>query len=238
MKKIKIFLVLALLVSAFPGMAQTADELIDKHLAAIGGKEKLQAINSVITEGTMSVQGAVVNIVSKTLQNKGTRQDISVMGMSGYTLFTPTAGWSYMPWAGQSVAEAIPDEMVKMAADQLDAQGALVGYKAKGHKVELAGQEEVDGKPAYKLKLTYTSGKVETMYIDAATYYNVKTVTTQNVGGQNVEGTTYYSDFQKRPDGYVLPMKINMPTGMGMNADFAISKISVNEPIDESIFKP
>ncbi len=203
-----------------------------------GGKDKLKAINSVVMEGNMEVQGASVNIVAKTLQNKGARQDISVMGMNGFTIITPTAGWSYMPWAGQTSAEAMPDSLVKSAGDQLDAQGALVDYKTKGNKVELAGKEEVDGKPAYKLKLTRSSGKSETIFIDASSYYNVKTVAKQNVNGQEVEGTIYYSDFQKQSDGYVFPMKINMPMGMGMNADYVLTKVAVNQPVDETVFKP
>jgi len=238
MKKIKGLFVIALTTISFAAISQTVDEVVDKHLAAVGGKDKWKAINSVIMEGSMEVQGASVNITSKILQGKGSRQDINVMGMSGYTIITPTAGWTYMPWAGQSNAEAMADSLVKMAGDQLDAQGSLVDYKTKGNQVELLGKEDVDGKPAFKLKVTRPTGKVETIFIDANSYYNVKTVAKQNVNGQEVEGTVYYSDFQKQGDGYVFPMKINMPMGMGMNADFVLSKVSVNQPVDESVFKP
>ena len=238
MKKVKSLLLFTLVVASLNGFAQTADEVVDKHLAAIGGKDAWKKVTTVITEGNMDVQGASVNVVSKTIKDKGTRQDISVMGMSGFTILTPSAGWVYMPWAGQGAAEAIPDSLVKQGADQLDTQGSLVDYAAKGNKIELAGKEDVDGKPTFKIKVLHKSGKAETLFIDASTYYIVKSVTVQQVNGQSVEGTTWFSDYKKQAEGYVVPMKINMPISMGMNVDLNVTKVAINQPIEDSIFKP
>ena len=40
-------------------------------------------------------------------------------------------------------------------------------YKAKGNTVELMGKEDVEGTPAYKLKVTKKSGNIEYDYLDA-----------------------------------------------------------------------
>ena len=48
---------LSILVSAASLHAQTADEVVAKHLAAIGGKDKLSGINSVVMTSTMQVMG-------------------------------------------------------------------------------------------------------------------------------------------------------------------------------------
>src|SRR6478735_2800266 len=114
MKTIKLAFLSAALLGAIGTFAQTADEVVDKYLLAIGGKENWKKVNTVITEGTMQVQGADVTIVSTAVHGKGNRQDISVMGMTGYQIMTPTEGWSFMPFQGQTQAEPATAEMVKL----------------------------------------------------------------------------------------------------------------------------
>ncbi len=51
-----------LLATAFIAKAQTADEIIAKHIEAIGGADAWKKVNSVKMEGTMLVQGATVTM--------------------------------------------------------------------------------------------------------------------------------------------------------------------------------
>ncbi|GAO41609.1 hypothetical protein [Flavihumibacter petaseus] len=238
MKAVKLAFLAAAILGSISSSGQTADELVDKYLNAIGGKENLKKINSFISTGSMQVQGADVTIVSTVLQAKGNRQDIMVMGMNGYTIVTPTAGWTFMPWTGQTAAEEMPKETVAQGGDQIDAQGPLVDYKSKGHTVEFAGREDVNGVSCYKLKINYKGGKQDTWYLDPTTYYLLKSVTRLKVNGTDMEQTTTFSNYQKQADGYVVPMSINVPLGMGINADLTLSKVEYNKPVDESVFKP
>ncbi|ULQ54922.1 hypothetical protein KJS94_09755 [Flavihumibacter rivuli] len=221
------------LMSVLTVQAQSADEIVDKHIAAIGGKDNWKKVNSVVTEGNLTVQGADVTVVSTVLNGKGARQDISVMGMTGYTIITPSAGWNYMPFQGQTKAEPATEEMVKESADQLDAQGVLIDYKAKGHSVEYLGKEDVDGTECFKLKVTHKSGKTDTYFIDPATYYMLRSITKQKANGQEVEVTTNFSNFQKLPEGIVVPMSITLPFG-----EMIVKKVEINKAVDENIFKP
>lgn len=221
------------LVSTFSAFSQTADEIVDKHLAAIGGKENWKKINSIVSAGNLKVQGAEVDVTLTILNGKGMRQDISVMGMTGYQIMTPTAGWNYMPFQGQSKPEAVTEEDLKLGADQLDAQGVFVDYKDKGHIVEYLGKDDVEGTETHKLRLTHKSGKVETVFIDPVSYYIIRTVTKQKANGQEMEVTTNLSNYKKLDSGIVLPMSIGLPFG-----EMVITKVEVNKPVDEKIFKP
>lgn len=220
-------------VAAYTVQAQTADEIVSKHVTAIGGADAWKKVNSVVTEGKLTVQGAEVNVTATVLNGKGSRQDIAVMGMNGYQIMTPTAGWSFMPFQGQQKPEPVTEEQVKEAADQLDAQGALVDYKAKGHAVEYLGKDDVEGTECYKLKLTHKSGKTETIFVDPASYYIVKSISKQKANGQEMDVTTTLSNYKKLPEGIVVPMTVGLPFG-----EMNITKVEVNKPVDEAIFKP
>lgn len=238
MKTIKIALLGAALLGAIGSYAQTADEVVDKYLTAIGGKDNWKKVNTVITEGSMQVQGADVMVVSTAVQGKGNRQDISVMGMTGYQIMTPTEGWTYMPFQGQTKAEPATAEMVKLGADQLDVQGALIDYKTKGHAIELLGKEDVDGTECHKLKITYKSGKVDTYFIDPTSFLLVKSITKQSVNGQEMEMSSAFSNYQKTPEGLIIPMALTVPLGPGLTADMTIKKVEINKAVADTTFKP
>ncbi len=239
MKLIKpLFTVVASVALAFSATAQTADEIVNKYITAIGGADNWKKINSVTSEGNLTVQGADVTVVMTVLNGKGMRQNISVNGMTGYQIMTPTAGWNYMPFTGQQSPEPVTEETLKESADMYDTQGSLIDYKTKGHTIEYLGKEDVEGTEAHKLKLTRKNGKVETMYFDPASYLMIRTVSKQKANGQEAEITTNLSNYKKLPEGILLPMSVSVPVGPGMMADLTFTKIEINKPVDEAIFKP
>lgn len=216
--------------------AQTADEIVAKHIDAIGGADAWHKVNTIKLEGTLSVQqggGLQIPLTITQLHNKGMRVDFSVMGQNAYQIMTPTAGWAYLPFQGQTKAEPSTADQVKAGADELDAQGLLLDYKAKGHTVTLLGKEDVDGVEAYKLQIALKSGSTETLFVDPKTYYVLKIISKQTVNGQEVEQAVGMTNYKKLPEGIVVPMNMTRPEG-----EFAISKVTVNGPVDEAIFKP
>ena len=236
LKFLSLFVVAALSLATVK--AQTADEIVNKHIEAIGGLENWEKVNSIVLTGTMSVQGMSLDVITTVLHNKGSRQDINAMGMNNYQILTPTAGWSFFPIQGQQAPEAMTADDVKEGQTDLDAQGSLIDYKAKGHTIELIGKEDVDGTECFKLKLALKTGKTETYFIDPKTYYVVKSVSIKKANGQEAEVSTGLSNYQKLPEGIVVAMSVSVPFGPGVNFDYIISKVEVNKAIDEAIFKP
>jgi len=213
--------------------AQTADEIVNKHIEAIGGTDAWKKVNSMVTTGTLKMQGAEIAISLTVLNGKGSRQDITAMGMNGYQIVTPTQGWNFMPFQGQKAPEPITADDLKEAQDELDVQGSLVDYKAKGHTIELLGTDDVDGVDAFKLKETLKSGKTQTIFIDPKTYYIIRVISKQKANGNEVDVTTNLNNYQKLPEGIMVPLSIGLPFG-----EMIISKVEINKPIDENIFKP
>lgn len=215
------------------GYAQTADEIVNKHIDAVGGVDSWKKVNSMVTAGTMQIQGAEIGVNLTVLNGKGSRQDISAMGMTGYQIITPTEGWNFMPFQGQKAAEPVTADDLKTSQDQLDIQGSLMDYKTKGHTVEYIGTEDIDGVEAIKLKGTLKGGKTQTYYLDPKTYYVTRVVTKQKVNGKEFDMTTNLSNYQKLPEGIVVPMSIQLPFG-----ELTVTKVEINTPVDEKIFKP
>jgi outer membrane lipoprotein-sorting protein len=213
--------------------AQTADEIVTKHIAAIGGADAWKKVNSVITTGSVKINGAEVGVVQTVLHLKGYRQDISAFGMNGYQVVTPKEGWNFMPFQGQKAAEPITADDLKESQDDLDAQGTLLDYQTKGHTIEYLGTEDIEGVEALKLKQTLKGGRAVTFFFDPKTYYIMRTVTKQKANGKEVDVKTNFSNYQKLPEGIVTPLSIGLPFG-----EMTISKVEINKPIDENIFKP
>lgn len=234
MKQVRFLLAMLVTVIAQGAMAQSLDEIVDKHIEAIGGKAQLAELRSIRMECNLSVQGMDIPVVFTRVHNVGQRVDISAMGMDGYVITTPTAGWSYMPFMGQSAAEPMPEDQVKEGADELDVQGLLFNYKDKGHKPELLGQEDVDGTACYKIKIVTQSGKERTIFVDTKNYYIIRTVAKAFVMGQEMEVTQNMGDYKKTDAGLVMPHSISGAFGQG---DLTVTKYDINKPVDEKIFK-
>src|ERR1700716_950892 len=115
----KAILFLCILLCITKVNAQTADEIINNYIKAIGGKDAWTKIRSMKQDAVLNVNGTEINISLIAEHNKGYRQTVSFSGMSGFTIFTPKAGWNYYPWQGHQKAEAITPEDLQEAQDNL-----------------------------------------------------------------------------------------------------------------------
>lgn len=224
------FFILILIFAQF-AQGQTVDEVINKHIDALGGRENLNKIQNVVMEGNLSFQGAEIALTITQVHNKLNRQDISVMGMTGFDLLTDKEGWTYMPFQGMQKPEAKPAAEVKESQADLDIVGPLVDYAAKGHKVDYMGKEDVDGKPCYKINASLSTGKKITFFIDVATNMISRTIDKRVINGAETELQTDLADY-KEVAGVKMAFSITQQFGT-----VYISSIKVNQTIPESLYK-
>ncbi|HEY8690585.1 MAG TPA: hypothetical protein VIM07_15215 [Chitinophagaceae bacterium] len=217
--------------------AQSVDDIINKYIEARGGKDKLNAMKSVYMEGSRQMMGNEVMVKVTMVQDKLYRTDFEVGGTTGYTIVTPTEGWSFIPMQSPKV-EPIPADRLKTMQGQLDIAGPLVDYAAKGNKVELQEKETIDGKDAYKIKMILSTGKEVTYYIDTKTNLLIQTRQMAPARGNNApqEIITNYSDY-KLFDGIMFPQTIANPGAGVMSGSTTFDTIVVNKPVDESEYK-
>ena len=232
MKQIKLgLLALAVLCSVQNAKAQNIDEIVNKFVTAMGGKEKLSTLKSVRMDGTLNASGTEVSVIITKAQLIGERIDITAMGMNGYQIFTPTMGWVYMPFLGQTAPEVMKEEQMKTGAAGLDIQGALFNYKEKGIELQLLGKEKVDSFDCYKIKATLKTGLTINYFIDAKTNYIVKTIATQKIGAEQKEEINGYTNYKTTDNGYIFPFTTTIEQG-----EINFAKIETNVLVDDKIF--
>jgi hypothetical protein len=219
---------------SFGAYAQTVDEIVDKHVAALGGMDKLNGVKTVVTDRSLSVQGMEIPSTTTIVVGKSMRSESTVMGNSMVQVVDGTTGWMIRPamMGGTGDPEDMPAEALKQSTGQLYPFGSLVNYKTNGSKVELVGKEQVDKKDVYHLKVTTKEGQTVDEYLDATTYLVSKLKTTMN--GQ--EGEILFSDY-KEVNGVKFPNTMEIVGGQMGTITFLTNKVTVNGPVDEAIFK-
>jgi hypothetical protein len=215
--------------------AQTVDEVVNKHIEAVGGRDNWKKVNSMKSEAVMNVQGMDIPMTMYQVHNKGSKIEITAMNMTGYYITRMDSGWTFMPFMGQTAPEPMPAEALKVAQDQLDIQGDLLDYKEKGSTVELLGKEDVDGTEAHKLKVVSKAGNEKTLFIDTKNYYIIRAVAKVSVNGQIIDAPSDLSNYQKLPEGIVVPF--TMQTAQSP-APMNFTKIEVNPVLPDSLFRP
>lgn len=222
-----------------PGLwGQTVDEIIAKNIQARGGMDKLKSVKSIRTTATMTMgPGMEAPAVMVQKRPEMARLEFTIQGLTGIQAYDSQKAWQVMPFMGKKDPELMSADETKEIEEMADIDGPMVDYKAKGHKVELLGKEKVEGTDAYKLKITLKNGDVQTEYIDADSFLVIKEETTRTVRGTERSFEAAIGDY-KEVDGIVFPFAIeNNLKGSDQKQKITVSKIELNVPADDSMFK-
>jgi hypothetical protein len=223
--------VLAGMLACTALQAQTADEIISKHVAAIGGKTAIDNVKTLYIESDVDVAGNNAPSTTWIVSGKGYKNELEFGGSKIQNCVTEKGGWTVNPMMGSTTAQPIPDEQFKGMKGQINVGGPLYDYAAKGNKVELIGQDSGD----YKIKLTTPSAVTVTFFVNKKTYLIDKTVSTISAQGQDMESTVIFSDYRKLDGGYVINFGQQVTLPM-YTLNITHKKVEVNKPIDPAIF--
>ncbi len=233
MKKRRFLAAFTAILISTGAFAQTAEEIADKYVAALGSPDKLKEVKTVITDISLAIQGNEIPIKTFLVVGKAVRSETSIMGNSMIQVLDGSSAWMIRPamMGGSGEPEDMPAEQLQQMQGQLDPFGPLYNWKEKENKLELIGKEKVGKKEAYRLKVTTKGGITMDQFIDASTFMILKT--TVNAAGQSVE--IGYDDY-KEVAGIKIAHLLEMSSPMGAMS-MITNKVKINDSIDESIFK-
>lgn len=221
-----------MLASFFSVNAQTADEVINKYIDAIGGKEKLGQVESVVIDGSMTVMGGANPYHTTIINGKGFKNEVEFNGTKIVQCVTDKGGWSINPMMGAAEPAPMSDEEYAGQKDNIYAAGPLFDYAAKGSKVELLPNEKLGDVDAQKIKLTNAAGIEYNFWFDVKTGYMIK----MTIAAATGETAITFSDYRKTDFGILHPYatEITMPQGFVLTS--AIDKININTKVDPEVF--
>lgn len=233
MKKAFCFSVIVFFVfvlsSAF---SQTVDEIIAKNLQSKGGIEKLKALKSLKWIGKISVYGMVeIPMVMYFKRPNLMRQEIEFQGQKIINLFDGEKAWTIDPFMGSGEPMELTGNQAESIKEQADLDGPFVDHKEKGIKIELLGKEDVEGTPAYKLKVINKDGKETIFYLETNSCLEIK------VGSAvDIQASVFFSDY-KEVDGLKFPFSIHSSGGPKGGTQIIFEVIELNPELDDSLFK-
>jgi hypothetical protein len=232
------WILLVLLFSVF-SLAQTAEELVAKNLAAKGGEEKIKAIKSLRMSGRyQEADGFTAQVTQEAKAPNQLRQSFTLQGMTQTQAYDGGSGWQVNPFNGRRDAEMLGEDDLRDISEDADFYGPLVDAKEKGNTIEYLGHATVDGDDAYKLKVTLKNGDIYYFYLDPDTFLEFRTERQQFIRGSVREQVTEFGSY-KQVDGVYFPfvMTSGRRKDLANASTITIAKLEANVPVEDQAFK-
>ena len=179
-----------------PAPLPSARSILDKHLAAIGGRQAVLSHKSTHATGTLSMPAAGVTgaVDIYGAHPNRTLLKVSLAGV-GEVLegFDGTHGWSISPMTGPMLLEGKQLEEKRFDSEF---HGELRG---DDRYVSLTTLERVDfeGRSCYKVRLVRKTGGEDIEFYDVATGLKAGSITSRETQMGTVTGTTVETDYKK-----------------------------------------
>ncbi len=243
----RLFLV-ACLSSALMGLAvpsalpqsMTVDRIIEENIAARGGLKAWHEIQTMTMTGKMdagSKQNVQLPFILKLKRPRMSRLELDVAGKKALQIYDGSNGWKVRPFLGRNEVEPFTMAEMRTAAAQADLDGYLIDHEAKGIKAELMGVDSVEGRDAYRLKLTLGNGQVRHLWIDAQSFLEVKIEgSPRRLDGKMHNVETYYRNYQSIT-GLMIPFVLETAVeNVKPTRKITIETVVLNPKLDANTF--
>lgn len=203
----------------------TAETVLKAYISAIGGEEKLAAVDTYALYAQASVQGMTLDMEMKKGSDSEFMQEVKLQG-TPYTKQVYNGQTGYMLVQGRKM-DLNEDQLASMKAES--SIFPETEWVANGGAT-LEKIAKVDGNNAYLI--TYQGKEY---YYDVETGYKVQTIEEQEAMGQKVKVTIKYKDY-KDVAGVKFPYVLTQEAGP-QAIDFTVSEIKINEGVSKEDFK-
>ncbi len=210
----------------------TLNQILDSYYKA-GNFDKLQKVNSIIMTGNIVQQDLMPVKIVRVRPDKYMMQ-FDVADLTAYQVYDGQTAWMTTPWTGKAAPQVMPPERATDMKNRADIDGILFNWKEKGHSLELAGKDTVDGRIAYKIKVIRKDGGIEYNIIDTATFMLQKRISFRKAGGKEVTIENFYRDYRK-VDG--IPFAFIVETNnAGRINEIQLETVELNRTVDLKSF--
>ena len=200
----------------------TVDKVFSDYIKAIGGKEAVESVESLVMQASTTMQGMKLDMSMKTTKDGKMLQEVSMNGnVMQKQVFDGSTGYAMAQ--GQKIPYT--EEQIEAAKGDANPFPELSVGEAS-----LEGIEQVEGQDAYKVKMN--DKKTNFYAVDGG--LKIKSVQTVSQMGQTMTIPTIYSDYQE-VKGVKFPFTISQSLGP-QNIDFSVSEYKINEGVTADEF--
>jgi zinc protease len=229
----KSILILYLLLIATIINAQTLDAIIKNYSSAMKS-DKLASAKTIKITGKVSSMGMEIPIVIYIKNPDKIKIAYNIGGQNMFSVFDGQKGYATDPLNGSGSPIDITGDLMKQIQTTNIFSNELLNYY-KNKQLTLEGTENVNNKPAYKIKAI--AGKNTTyMFLDKNTCLLIKTSNIIDQMGTSMNIETLLSDYSES-NGIMFPKK-TMALANGMEtARILFDKVEIDIPMNDSDFK-
>lgn len=210
-------------------------EVIQKNIKARGGAANWQAVQTMKITGTYRAFSEPAPFTIWRKRPDKYRFDHAMLDRQVTTCYDGERAWWVNPLMGDEHASArvIPAENNHDKVTLREKIFEPVFWRADA-QVELLGMGDVDGEPAYRLKVILPDSSEETWYIDAGSFLETKMEGDTYDFGRRVSMESYFSDYRET-GGIKLPFRIEQEFGIRYRY-YTIDTVEVNLAVDDAVF--
>ena len=191
--------IVAALFAPLVAAAQTAplaDEIIARHVNAIGGNDAVLRVKSIRNSGTLEMPSAGISatIEAVSAPNRSfMRMTIPGIGdiKNGYD---GTVAWEVNPMRGPRIKT---DKEKISAQEDADFHGAMLFSKERYQTTETVGAADFGGEKTWQVKTVLKSGKVTHEFFSVATGLRVGSASTQESQSGTISVLTIESNYKQ-----------------------------------------
>jgi outer membrane lipoprotein-sorting protein len=229
----KLFLTVSFLLGVLILNAQSLEDIINKYTEA-NKLDKIANFKTIKITAKTSMMGMDMPMEIWMKNPNKIKTVTSINGQDMVQVFDGEKGYTINPMAGSNTPVEMTTDQINSVIKNNIFQNYMANYLKTG-QLTLSGEDNVNGKPVYKINADIGGGNTAMMYIDKSSYLILKTVADVNQGGMAISVESYPSDYTET-SGILLPMKTTT-TASGMEIVTTFTKVEVDVPIDDSVFQ-
>lgn len=214
--------------------AETAASILARNLQA-RGVDRWKTFDTMRLRGAVTSRGKTVPVLVLRKRPNRLRQETAFDGGTVIAAFDGRTAWAINPFRGTDAPRRLTGAEAEDAAAQADFDGPLVDPAAHGFTVALAGAEAVDGRQAYRLTLTKPDAPGHDFLIDAATWLEIRSVTTTRQDGRPVTLDTDFDDYRS-VDGVMVPFRVRTSMDGQAVSVMQVERVELGVRIPDAVF--
>ncbi|MDJ0836085.1 MAG: insulinase family protein [Acidobacteriota bacterium] len=209
----------------------TARSVIDRHLEACGGKERIGAIQDLTMESVLKMGPQSIQMINRfRAPNQMSVQMLMNGQVMGGQIFDGVKG------VNLQMGQKMPmDEATLENAKWSSVPVPEMNYDNPYFELKLNGVEQVDGKDVYHLEVHQKNGDIVHRWYDAESGLLVRTESTLKSPMGEVKQVAVVSDYRE-VEGIKVPFARTITRGP-QSFEMLVEKITVNQKLDDSHFK-